>query len=340
MIRRTIVLAVLSLVVLPLAVARAGVVLPSTPPGALYFNEPNDTIQIALQTVIGTDSTYEARVYFPTGVPALGGIIFNEYTNSQEDKTFAAASGAIVGYNFPAGGGVAIQYSGAISTDAWHHMAFVQDSSSGEQRLYLDGNLVATLAAAGEVGDAIGPGHIGAISRDGVVATSFTGLIDTVRISDISRYSGASFVAPPGDLTSDANTLLLYNFNKPDFFVDQGAVKLTDLSGNNRTGTLGAGFSGATSPAPPGNHGDVDCSGGANPINSIDALKLLRRSASLSVSQMEPCPDIGEPLLAADFGDVDCDGMVNAIDALKILRFSASLSVSQMQPCPAFNDPV
>ena len=80
--------------------------------------------------------------------------------------------------------------------------------------------------------------------------------------------------------------------------------------------------------------------GGANPINSIDGLKLLRHSASLPVSQTEPCPDIGEPLLAADFGDVDCDGMVNAIDALKILRFSASLSVSQMPLCPAFNDPV
>jgi len=38
--------------------------------------------------------------------------------------------------------------------------------------------------------------------------------------------------------------------------------------------------------------GDVDCSGA---VNSIDALKLLRYAAGLSVGQVEPCIDIGRP---------------------------------------------
>ncbi|HSP55954.1 MAG TPA: hypothetical protein VLS25_10245, partial [Dehalococcoidia bacterium] len=86
-----------------------------------------------------------------------------------------------------------------------------------------------------------------------------------------------------------------------------------------------------------GQDGDVDC---ANGVNSVDALKVLRDVASLSVSQTEPCPDIGQGLLgiapqgiAPLQGDVDCSGSVNSVDALKILRFVAHLSVSQNEPC-------
>jgi hypothetical protein len=36
--------------------------------------------------------------------------------------------------------------------------------------------------------------------------------------------------------------------------------------------------------------GDVDCTG---QVSSVDALKLLRYAAALSVSQNDPCPDVG-----------------------------------------------
>ncbi|HSP55341.1 MAG TPA: M36 family metallopeptidase, partial [Dehalococcoidia bacterium] len=91
-----------------------------------------------------------------------------------------------------------------------------------------------------------------------------------------------------------------------------------------------------TPPPGSGQVGDVDC---ANGVNSVDALKVLRNVASLSVSQTEPCPDIGQGLLgipqgiAPLQGDVDCSGSVNSVDALKILRFVAGLSVSQNEPC-------
>ena len=45
-------------------------------------------------------------------------------------------------------------------------------------------------------------------------------------------------------------------------------------------------------PTPPSGNkvGDVDCSGA---VDAVDALKTLRHVAGLSVSQTEPCPDIG-----------------------------------------------
>ena len=80
--------------------------------------------------------------------------------------------------------------------------------------------------------------------------------------------------------------------------------------------------------------GNVDCAGG---INSIDALKLLRFSASLPVSQTEPCPNIGVEINAnpEEMGDINCDGTENSIDALHILRHSASLAVNLAAGCRA-----
>ncbi len=106
---------------------------------------------------------------------------------------------------------------------------------------------------------------------------------------------------------------------------------------------LGAGFwpgfaaavgAGAETPAPtlpPGStiFGDVDCDGD---VDAVDSLKTLRFVAGLSVSQTEPCPDIGSGG-ASLFGDVDCDGDIDAVDSLKILRFVAGLSVSQQPGC-------
>ena len=81
--------------------------------------------------------------------------------------------------------------------------------------------------------------------------------------------------------------------------------------------------------------GDIDCGGTAD---AIDALKLLRHDAGLSVSQGPVCVALGEEVTLSDvtfaWGDLDCDGVIGAVDALKALRFDAGLSVSQMEPCP------
>jgi hypothetical protein len=84
--------------------------------------------------------------------------------------------------------------------------------------------------------------------------------------------------------------------------------------------------------------GNVDCSPA---INSVDALKVLRYASGLSVSQTEPCPDIGVDTVQAGKlqGDVNCSSVVNSVDALLLLRYSAALSVSQIEPCPDIGSP-
>jgi hypothetical protein len=82
-------------------------------------------------------------------------------------------------------------------------------------------------------------------------------------------------------------------------------------------------------------NGDVDCNGA---VNSVDALKVLRFVAQLSVAQGPDCPEIGSgtPL----FADVDCSGGVNSVDSLKLLRHVASMPVVQPGGCAGIGSPL
>jgi hypothetical protein len=85
--------------------------------------------------------------------------------------------------------------------------------------------------------------------------------------------------------------------------------------------------------------GNVDCSGPASGVSSVDALKVLRSKAGLSVAQSEPCLDVGMPRALAPpddrlMGDVNCSGAVNSVDALLVLRANAGLVVALPVGCP------
>jgi hypothetical protein len=220
----------------------------------IFFNNPTDTIQISGQTVLGNESTYEAGIYFPRGIGASG-LVFNEFKMALEDKIFGAGPNGLTGYNDI---GLPWQLGGVTSTtpfapDTWHHIAFVQ--GGGTQRLYLDGQIVGSISRAGNIRNSDGGGFLGAIFRDDPsniydqLISSFIGHLDTFRISNVARYSGNSFEAPKGDLTSDANTQLLYNFILEDYFQQDGDTWVSDLSGNGRNGRFSKGFAGATSPS-------------------------------------------------------------------------------------------
>jgi len=81
--------------------------------------------------------------------------------------------------------------------------------------------------------------------------------------------------------------------------------------------------------------GDNNCSGSADPV---DSLLTLRYGAGLSANTGS-CPEMGmvvEVVGASPhlWGDVDCGGDVNSVDSLKLLRFDAGLTVSQEADCP------
>jgi hypothetical protein len=202
--------------------------------GTLVFDQTTDTVMINGQTVLGASATFEARVKL-SATSSLEGSIFTEWTDNAEDKMLRTGPNLLLGYGVLYSSG-AIEAYPTVTQDVWHHVAYVFDGAA--QRLYLDGQLVKSLATSGSFANGCGTGYLGGNLRpDPTWARGFIGELDTFRISRTTRYVGASFTPPAGDLASDPDTLLLYNFNEP-----AGTEIIEDLSGNGHTGTLGVGF--------------------------------------------------------------------------------------------------
>ncbi len=81
--------------------------------------------------------------------------------------------------------------------------------------------------------------------------------------------------------------------------------------------------------------GDANCSGEADPV---DSLLTLRHDAGLGANTGS-CPEMGVTVDVQDaslhlWGDVDCGGDITPVDSLKLLRYDAGLSVAQAEGCP------
>jgi hypothetical protein len=209
-------------------------------PQVLLFDNTSDSVNVAGNTTLAYEATFEARFMLTCG---SGGVVYNEWRDSQEDKRLEVSLSGLESFAFPVNYSSPLLADAPISLGQWHHAAYVYDGA--EERLYLDGMLVKARSAWGLIGnnDFDGLFHIGAIFRDGALRTTFLGLLDTIRVSDVARYKGDSFSAPEGDLSPEPGTLLLYNFNDPH---DSPTVQ--DESGSGFTGTLGGGGGGVTMP--------------------------------------------------------------------------------------------
>ncbi len=114
--------------------------------------------------------------------------------------------------------------AGALETGRWYHLAGVFDGA--ETRLYVDGQLVGSVARRGERRTNVLPLMIGADVDGGGNPTSFfEGELDGVRLSSVARYSGKSF-EPDRRAGADDSTLLLLNMDGavgPFLFDESGA---------------------------------------------------------------------------------------------------------------------
>ena len=160
-----------------------------------------------------------------------GGRIFGEQVAGLCDKAlwvspfvpFALGGGAWTGW-FPIGkDGPYLTLSYPVSLHVWHPVAFVRDGD--EQRVYLDGDLLASQQLAGTPYDlpiANSSGSqmtIGGFLYKSTSVTpdnldpAFHGAIQWVRVSNAARYSG-SFALPPSTVPSpDPSTLVLFDFS-------------------------------------------------------------------------------------------------------------------------------
>jgi hypothetical protein len=218
---------------------------PSATAQYAFFDRDTDTIAVSGNTVLGTTATFEV-IFALTG---SGGSFYFEQVDGREHKQLAASSNSVMGFAFTLGSNeTSFSLSTTVPPNVFHHLAFVRDGT--EERLYLNGVLLGSRtvpnADIDDANPAMFPRAVGASAFDtvSVFVPSFVGLLDTIRISSAALYSGNSFTPPTGDLTADATTQLLFNFNPSEV----SGNTIMDLSGQGNIGTFGTGFSGATSP--------------------------------------------------------------------------------------------
>jgi Concanavalin A-like lectin/glucanases superfamily/Bacterial Ig-like domain (group 1)/IPT/TIG domain/Fibronectin type III domain len=176
---------------------------------------------------LGTQFTFECWVKLASYQPY--GFVFCKWRVALEDKILAIGAGYPTAGH--AGPDTNITAPSPIPLDRWTHVAGVLDGSG--MRMYVDGTLVASNFATGDMKDSTGSPRIGRYFRDSVFKNSIDGLLDEVRLSRVARYT-ADFT-PPKRLARDADTILLFHF-------DEGSGTSTaDASPNGNTGTLAAG---------------------------------------------------------------------------------------------------
>ena len=115
-----------------------------------------------------------------------------------------------------------------VSTGTWLHCALVGTGSN--YYLYINGTRVATAEQGGPIsGLANVPILVGDLDDSN---ETFNGVIDELRISNVARYTGATYTVPSAAFTVDANTLGLWHF-------DEGTgTTAADATAHGSAGTL------------------------------------------------------------------------------------------------------
>ena len=196
--------------------------------------------------------TIEAVVWC-TSFPLEGWQIYTELQPFAEDKQLlarqdlGAAGSILVGGFSNVSGAPGFAVTGAAPNPfKWVHIAYQYDGA--QEQIYIDGHLVASRDVVGTIGEGLNEqSRIGAISRgSGGIRRSFRGAIDSLRVSDVARYSGETYEPPLGDMALDSNTRMLFRFNEqPD---SEGRIYSAD---GGFVGSFGAALGGgATSTSP------------------------------------------------------------------------------------------
>jgi len=100
------------------------------------------------------------------------------------------------------------QYGGGLWIPGWHHVAFVIDRTSGQASLYMDGERET------------GPSNLSALLEDSAdpltMGVDLNGVMEEVRVSDIARYTGPTYVVPMSPFACDGSTRGLWHFDELD----------------------------------------------------------------------------------------------------------------------------
>ena len=106
--------------------------------------------------------------------------------------------------------------AGTFLVNTLYHFAVSYDGAT--MNCYLNGTRFATASFTGNITQKdneqmVVPGRVQRWPDGGNDFAGAAGSVDSIRISNTARYTGASFTAPTAKFTADANTLLVVNFD-------------------------------------------------------------------------------------------------------------------------------
>ena len=141
---------------------------------------------------------------------------------------------------------ITIQSTTSINTGNWIHVAATWDGTTGEMKLYINGVLEAS--TIGATGTRSAPPSI----RIGSIQTGinyFNGTIDELRIWNSVRSQSDIQSNMNSEIGTSSSLVEYYRFNQGNLNgTNTSITSLTDISGNNNTGTLyNFGLAGTTS---------------------------------------------------------------------------------------------
>lgn len=144
---------------------------------ALNFDGTDDYVSIGSPLPTGSSYTKEAWVYFTGNSSAAYNIL------SSQKSPFWISSGKLMAGNSNASPNVTDPT--AFPTNSWVHVAISFDASTGEFKLYRNGNLITSATVSGSAYTADN-NYIG-IYNNGSFVAPFVGVIDEVRLWNIVR---------------------------------------------------------------------------------------------------------------------------------------------------------
>ena len=213
--------------------------------GKSYKVEPNNAIAINLRqtataeldglTAVTAEGAFElvrgasnvTLVASSGGLSALSELLPQKNT---DDLAIYVSAGTLIG-TLRVQQTLHTLHGGSVAGGLRHYVALVYDGKRIE--LYLDGKEADVQSASGRITqDITDDVTIGLMNQTGPEGAIFFGsdpgtLIDSVRISDVPRYSGPAMPIPALEFENDSHTIALVNFddNTPPGFilVEQGA---------------------------------------------------------------------------------------------------------------------
>jgi hypothetical protein len=153
--------------------------------------------------------TCEYWFYYTSLPPQLNGGPGNQNGTNTNYWSFGPINtGAVEFYYFSGVENYLRTAASSVTTNAWNNIALVCTTVGGVStiKIYVNGSLGTTLTTAAGVVSAATVFGMGQYSNGGA---RIAGYINNLRVSNIARYSGASYTLATTSFTTDANTQLL-----------------------------------------------------------------------------------------------------------------------------------